>query len=228
MIKKTDYLKHTLKFGIIIVIFLFLVKILPSISHIRIKDITDVVEKNMEYALLIFLLIYALKGIIFVIPTAVITISAGIIFNPVEALIVNLIGVILELTTTFYFAQLLGKSFVHRFIKGKNFDEYLNAKKMNPKRIFILRLVPVFPVDVISAVLGVSRLSIFDYIIPSFIGLFPRVFCFSLIGDGIHNPLSPGFIIPVALTLVLTLVSQYFYERRSKGKLEGREGDIDI
>lgn len=228
MIKKTDYLKHTLKFGIIIVIFLFLVKILPSISHIRIKDITDVVEKNMEYALLIFLLIYAVKGIIFVIPTAVITISAGIVFNPIEAIIVNLIGIVLELTTTFYFAQLLGKSFVYRFIKGKNFDEYLNAKKMSSKRIFILRLVPVFPVDVISAVLGVSGLSIFDYIIPSFIGLFPRVFCFSLIGDGIHNPLSPGFIIPVVLTLVLTLVSQYFYERRSKGKLEGREGDIDI
>jgi len=70
---------------------------------------------------------------------------------------------------------------------------------------FLLRLFGVIPFEVVSMYLGSCRLSYFNYISGSMLGLFPSVLAFSVMGEYLSSPASVQFIGATALKLSLPI-----------------------
>ncbi|MHC1749290.1 MAG: TVP38/TMEM64 family protein [Cellulosilyticaceae bacterium] len=188
------------KFLIIALIVVLLIVLGDDLKSLQVKDIINNARDNRSVAILIIWGLYALKSVLFVIPISLLYMSTGIIFSPVQSIVINAIGLIVELTITFFLGKYLGEERVKRIVEKQPKMQKLKSKKLNNNStIFLVRFVPVFPIDFISLILGAMGTKYWGYIVASIIGVLPRMTTFSLMGDAINNPLSKEFLIPLIL-----------------------------
>ncbi len=66
--------------------------------------------------------------------------------------------------------------------------------------IFLVRLLPVFPIDFVSLFLGASGMKYLPYLLVSFFGILPRIAIFTFFGDTLYQ------YIPKNLMMILIAV----------------------
>ena len=93
--------------------------------------------------------VYFLKGIVFIIPASLIYVSVGMAFSPAVAVTVNLLGIAVEVTVSYIIGKFLGGDYVCKLLnKNSGGKKLLELKDKNKQSsIFIVRLLPVFPID---------------------------------------------------------------------------------
>lgn len=167
-------------------------------------DVREIVEKAPgEFAAIaIGISIFALKGLTFVIPAMLIYVSVGMAFDLATALFISLCGIALEVTVTYWLGRALGGDYVKRLLlKAKGGDKILNMKNSGKfSSLFVIRLLPVFPIDFASLFFGSMKFPFIRYVLLSVLGIAPRVVAFTVLGDGIYE------IFPMDLLLKAVLV----------------------
>jgi len=165
--------------------------------------------------------IYLLKSVVFVIPASLIYIYTGMAFDTRDALLINFAGIVIEVTATFWLGKYLGKDYVLRLAQGKSWYEKLNAVKSRHKIsfLFLVRALPVFPIDFVSLFLGASGIGFWLYLIISVGGIMPRVILFTLLGDGFYRYVPKWFLFSIAIASIpLALAAWLFKHFRDKHK----------
>ena len=71
----------------------------------------------------------------------------------------------------------------------------------------MLRLSPLFPMAIISWVLGITDMGMFDFALGTFIGLIPPVLAECYIGSQMKAIAEEGADFNLVVTIVLTVVS---------------------
>ncbi|MGN0520356.1 MAG: TVP38/TMEM64 family protein [Candidatus Fimenecus sp.] len=148
--------------------------------------------------------IYILKGLVFVIPASLVYISVGMAFAPFTAVLVNLGGIFLEVIVSYLFGLFLGGEYIQRFLSRKKGGQKILEMQKNRSgaaSVFVMRLLPVFPIDFVSLFLGGSQYPFWRYLLLSFLGIAPRVVLFTLLGDTIYD------YIPMRLIITLILIA---------------------
>ena len=195
--KWTDALFLGLRITVAGAIFLLAILNYKQLTSIDIRALVSGTA-NIFAATGIVLAVYFVKSILFVIPASLIYISVGMAFKPWQALLINLAGIALEVTTTFLLGKFLGGDAVEKRLSGKKGAEKLLQMKPGGKWsvLFMVRVLPVFPIDFSSLFLGASGFSFLAYFFISLLGIMPRVALFTLLGDGIYD------YIPTRLVLI--------------------------
>ena len=166
--------------------------------------------------------IYVLKSVLFVVPASIIYIYVGMAFETPAALLINLTGIIVEVTITFLLGKFLGGDYVEKKISGKKWSEKLASAKQKNKFsfLFFARLLPVFPIDFFSLFLGASGIRFLPYFLLSVAGIMPRVVLFTVLGDGIYDYIPMKLLVLAAVSsipaiLVIWLVSHFRKKNRA-------------
>ncbi len=149
--------------------------------------------------------VYILKGLVFVIPASLFYISVGMVFEPLTAVAVNLAGILLEVLVSYIFGWFLGGDYIRNFLKKKKGGQKIlemQEKRSGAASVFLMRLLPVFPIDFVSLFLGGSKYPFWRYTLLSLLGIAPRVVLFTILGDTIYEYIPMRLI----LTLILILV----------------------
>lgn len=73
--------------------------------------------------------------------------------------------------------------------------------------VFICRLIPAMPYNVINYASGLAEIGFTQYTIATFIGILPGTVIFLNVGDKILDIKSPEFIISIILVILLTVGS---------------------
>jgi len=173
--------------------------------------------------------VYLLKSVVFVIPASLLYIYTGMAFDTRDALLINFAGIFIEVTATFWLGKFLGKDYVLRLARGKSWYEKLSAVKSRHKIsfLFLVRALPVFPIDFISLFLGASGIGFWLYLVLSVGGLMPRVVLFTLLGDGFYRYVPKWFLFSVAIASIpLALAAwlfKHFRDRRRAAAVEKPE-----
>lgn len=156
------------------------------------------------YAYLVVIGVYALKSIAFVIPAMMIYVSVGISFDTPVALVLNFIGLAIEVTVTFFLGKFLGGEYVKKLLeKNKGGQKLLNVKtKTKNSFLFVARVLPVFPIDFTSLFLGSSDFKFIPYFLISMLGIYPRVLLFTIIGDSIYKYIPKELIIKLIIIAI--------------------------
>jgi len=143
-----------------------------------------------------------------VIPSgSVIAIAGGMAFGIYWGTLYTIIGATLGATVAFLISRLLGRGAVEKLVKGKMLIVEEGIERGGFMLIFILRLIPLIPFNVISFGAGLTRIKFLDYLIATMIGIIPGSLVFVNLGDKALAARSPEFSWAVGLLLMLVIVS---------------------
>lgn len=156
------------------------------------ENIVKLVSSNPIIAVFEFVVLYLLKGISMVFPSAILNIAAGMVFEfPFSALVSGL-GIFVEYIALYVVGRFLGKDIVEEFKQ-----KYLIINKIDSIQnhnsfftSFIIRIMGVVSYDMASIYLGASGVEFGGFIMGSMCGAALNIIIDGLVGKYIFNPLS--------------------------------------
>lgn len=217
--KKIEVLGTVLRLIILVSLFVLIILNYQKLIYMDIRELLDKFD-NRFLAGAVVLLIYATKGFIIIMPAILIYISVGASFSVFAGILINCLGVFIELSTAYFLGRFLGGEYINKSLQKQKYGEKI-LELSDRKRylaIFIFRAIPVFPLDFISLFLGSRKINFAKYMIYSFLGILPRVIAFSVLGYKIFDYISMKFIIIfIVVTISITII---FFAIREMIKLK--------
>lgn len=191
------------KVAVSLTLFAVVLRYYHDLTHLDVRALAAAAPSVFAAAAVV-LCVYILKGLVFVIPAALLYVPVGMAFSPGVAVAVNLAGVALEVTVSYLFGRFLGGDKVRAMLEKKKGGRKIldfQARKAGAASVFGMRLLPVFPIDFVSLFLGASRFGFWRYLPLSVVGIAPRVILFTLLGDAAYD------YIPIRLIVILILIA---------------------
>ncbi|HOO25620.1 MAG TPA: VTT domain-containing protein [Clostridiales bacterium] len=220
--KAKEYFLVFLRVALAAFIFVYALLNFKRLSTLDVRAVVEAASTPL-FAVLAVLGIYILKSFVFVVPASIVYIYTGMAFDFKYALAINFLGIFLEVVITFWLGKFLGGDYVSKKISGHKWTEKLEKIKDKNKILFLfaVRALPVFPIDFISLFLGASGIGFIVYLLISLAGIWPRVFLFTLLGDGIYDYIPMSFLVGIALSSIplalLVWLYKYFKSKRASG-----------
>jgi uncharacterized membrane protein YdjX (TVP38/TMEM64 family) len=137
-------------------------------------------------------LVYALAYVLatlFLLPGSILTAGAGFAYGPVwGTLLVSPVSV-LAATLAFVLGRTLARNWVSRRMEQHPRFAVINEAigQSGFKIVFLLRLSPIFPFNLLNYALGLTGVRLRDYLIASFLGMLPGTFLYVYLGSLVTN-----------------------------------------
>ena len=201
--KTKSTLMALLRVAVAMTIFVLAVKYYDELKNI---DVRAIVEGSSSVALAVATIwgIYFVKAVLFIIPASLIYISIGMAFSPVTACLISLIGIIIEITATYFLGRFLGGDYVEKLLRKSKGGQKILDMNLNDNfpALLGIRALPVFPIDFVSLFWGASKCKFPRYFIASVVGIMPRVVLFTILGDGIYDYIPIHLIIKIVICAI--------------------------
>lgn len=157
----------------------------------------------------VFVAVYAAATVLFV-PGAALTITGGALFGPVWGTVWNLTGATLGATLAFLSARYLAADWVARRA-GRRLGSLTDGVSAEGWRfIAFVRLVPLFPFNLLNYALGLTRIPLLTYVVASAVFMLPGAVAYTWLGHvGREAFTGAEGIVPnllIALALVATML----------------------
>lgn len=207
----------------VVAMALFTVAIIyyDELSTINVADIVSFTENTITI-ILIVLLIYLIKGLVFVVPASLVYVAVGAILDPIPAVLVNLCGIFIEVSVTYFLGRFLGKEAVYKMLSKKATGRKLLEKDIQSKAAVLLsiRAIPAFPIDFVSLFYGASGCRYLKYALLSLAGISWRVILFTILGDAIFSWIPIDKIVLIAICLIPVGVICYLIKKFRKNSIK--------
>lgn len=180
--------------------------------NINSKDIQAYVSSFGKLAPLVYIIMFALVPLT-LFPDSVLAIGGGLIFGLFKGYIYTLIGALIGASLSFYISRKLGRNFVKKLTKEKldGIESMINSKGFFV--VLMLRLIPLFPFDIISYGAGLTSIKYKDFLLATIIGTIPGILVFTNIGAQSVNIGSNGFYISI-MALILLVIASIFLKNK--------------
>ena len=175
---------------------------------------------------LLFILIYALAAVLFL-PGSALTLAGGALFGPVLGTFYNLTGATLGATLAFLIARYLAADWVTNKTGGR-VKQLINGVEGEGWRfVAFVRLVPLFPFNLLNYALGLTRLRLLHYILATSLFMLPGTIAFTYLGYAGREAVAGGEGLIQKGLLALALLAVVAFLPRLIGNLR-RGPMIDI
>lgn len=173
-----------------------------------------------------FIVLYVIVTVAFV-PASIVTLGAGVVFGVVKGSLYVFIGAMLGATAAFLVGRYIARDWVSRKVasndKFKAIDEAIARE--GRKIIFLIRLSPAFPFNLLNYALGLTKVSLKDYVLGT-TGIIPGTIMYVYLGSLAGNlatlgagetPSNPtitwairiiAFVATVAVTVYVTRIAR--------------------
>jgi len=184
---------------------------------------------------IVFILGYAIAVVAFI-PGSLLTLAAGVIFGLGEGTVYVFIAATLGATLAFLIARHGARAAIERRIQGDDRFAAIDRAVGNEglKIVFLLRLSPVFPFNLLNYSLGLTRVRLVDYFVAS-IGMLPGTLLYvytgkvagdvAAIAGGQAGEKGTGDWFVLVLGLVATAVVTVFVTRIARRALADATAD---
>ncbi len=180
---------------------------------------------------LVFMLLYALAAVLFL-PGSVLTIAGGALFGPVWGTLYNLTGATLGAMLAFLIARHLAGDWVARKAGGGLGRLIAGVEAEGWRFVAFVRLVPVFPYNLLNYALGLTRIRLSHYVVTTYVCMLPGALAYTYLGYAGREAIAggEGTIRKALLALALLAVVAFLPRlvRRLRGSAppgDGREGE---
>ncbi|MGN9161577.1 TVP38/TMEM64 family protein [Clostridium sulfidigenes] len=159
----------------------------------------------------IYILCFTILPIAFF-PVPILALAAGLLFGFLPGTIYTLIGAVLNSAIMFLMAKVLAKDAVTNLLQRKlpeNWSSFLFNldEKKGFGIIFILRLIPAMPYNLINYGAGLTSIKFSSYMLATILGILPGTLVFLNIGNQALNIHNPAFMVSIILLILLTIFS---------------------
>ena len=169
---------------------------------------------------IVFVLAYIVITVAFL-PASVVTLGAGFVFGVVKGSIFVFVGAMLGATAAFLVGRFVARDWIAKKVEGNRFFSALDnaIAEEGRKLIFLIRLSPAFPFNLLNYALGLTKVSLPDYVLGT-TGIIPGtimyVYLGSLIGDiamlgAGETPANPVIDWTIKILIFVTIVAISLY-----------------
>ncbi len=229
---RKEILLIVLRCALALSLFVVAIVYYKPLSGIDVKQLLSVTE-SVPLMCGIVLAVYCVKALVFVIPASIVYVAVGAVLPPVIAVAVNLTGIFLEVSVTYFLGRFLGKEAVYRLLSRNEAGKKILNRNLQDKSSVLLsiRAIPAFPIDFISLFYGASGCRYGKYALLSVLGVSWRVILFTVLGDAVFRwiPLDKIIFIVICLIpvgIVYYLVIKFVIEpKKNTNKEKGAPTD---
>ena len=122
---------------------------------------------------------------ILLLPGALLTLGAGFLWGPFKGILIVSPVSVLAATTAFVLGRTLARDWIaHKIAASPRFTRVDEAVgREGARMVLLLRLSPLFPFSVLNYALGLTRVSLRQYVVASWIGMLPGTFLYLYLGS---------------------------------------------
>jgi uncharacterized membrane protein YdjX (TVP38/TMEM64 family) len=195
----------------------------------------DWVSRNGAVGALLFGLGY-IAGVIAFVPGSLLTIAAGTIFDLAPGTAIVFVAATLGASAAFLISRYLARPLVERRLAGNErfaaIDRAIGQE--GRKIVFLLRLSPFFPFNLLNYALGLTKVRFRDYVLAS-AGMLPATLLYvyygNILGDvarvasGTPIPRGPEYYVLLGIGLVATIIVTALVTRTARRALRDAISD---
>lgn len=166
-----------------------------------------------------FIAIY-ISAAVLAFPGAVLTLSAGVLFDPLLGVILVSIGSTTGACLAFLIARYFARNAVSVWLSGNQKFHRLDAltQQYGALIVTLTRLVPIIPYNILNYGLGLTRVRFLSYVFWSWLGMLPVTTIYVLSADAVFEgmsgkPLSPSVIAVLAGAGTIVVVAAWWGRR---------------
>ncbi|MDM8564229.1 TVP38/TMEM64 family protein [Candidatus Halobeggiatoa sp. HSG11] len=172
-------------------------------------DVTTVqlwVEKAGFAAPLVFMLIYSI-GTVFFLPGSILTLAGGALFGPILGTFYNLTAATIGAMLSFLVARFLASDWVAQKTGGRLKRLIVGVESEGWRFVAFVRLVPLFPFNLLNYALGITRIGFIQYSITTYICMLPGAIAYTYLGYAGREAIVGGESIIQKILLALALLA---------------------
>jgi uncharacterized membrane protein YdjX (TVP38/TMEM64 family) len=182
------------------------------------------VERELQrfggWAPILFVLLYTLATVLFV-PGSLLTVAGGALFGPIWGTLWNLSGATLGATLAFLVARYLASDWVAAR-NGERLGRLMRGVEEEGWRfVAFVRLVPLFPFNLVNYAFGLTRIRLGEYVLASFVCMAPGALAYTYLGYAGREAASGQGAIRKGL-LALALLAAVAFLPRLVRRLKGQ------
>ncbi len=130
---------------------------------------------------IVFMLVY-IVGTIFFLPGSVLTLAGGALFGPVYGTFYNLTGATIGAIISFIAARYLAHDWVEKRTGGRLKSLKQGVEGEGWKFVAFVRLVPLFPFNILNYALGLTKIKLSHYSLATYIFMLPGAIAYTYLG----------------------------------------------
>jgi len=192
------------------------------------EAVTAWVAQSGYWGPVVFVGIYMIAPALFL-PGSVLTLAGGALFGPFTGALLSLTGATIGAQVAFLIARYLAAEWVERRVSGRLQDIKAGVEREGWRFVAFVRLVPLFPFNLLNYALGLTRLSVQTFTITSFITMAPGALAYAYLGDAGRAAVSGGpdlvrkGLLAPALLAAVALLPSLLRRWRRPGKMSPRQ-----
>ena len=173
---------------------------------------------------LVFIACYAAGAVLFL-PGLVFTLAGGILFGPLYGTLYNLTGATLGATLAFLAARYIASDWAAQRT-GKRLRQLVDGVEEEGWRfVAFVRLVPLFPFNLLNYALGLTNIRLSHYIISSFVFMTPGGAAYTYLGYAGREVAGGGEDLVRKALLAIAVVATIAFASRVIMRLRQRKTD---
>jgi uncharacterized membrane protein YdjX (TVP38/TMEM64 family) len=150
----------------------------------KITELLHWVQRQGAWGPLLLGAAYVVACVLFV-PGIILTLGAGFLFGPVLGTVTVSIASVLGATAAFLVGRYLARGWIERKVRAypkfRAIDRAVAREGF--KIVLLVRLSPVFPFNLLNYAFGLTRVSLRDYVLASWIGMLPATVVYVYLGS---------------------------------------------
>ncbi|HIK14551.1 MAG TPA: TVP38/TMEM64 family protein [Leptolyngbyaceae cyanobacterium M33_DOE_097] len=142
-----------------------------------------VIQQMEHWGVVAYILVYNLATVCFM-PGSLLALAAGVLFGWFWGLVYGLLAAVLGATIAFLVGRYVAREWVCQRWGHLRYFQGLNqaVTQQGCKIVFLTRLSPLFPFNLLNYLFGVTQVSLKDYVFGSF-GIFPGTLLYVYLGS---------------------------------------------
>jgi uncharacterized membrane protein YdjX (TVP38/TMEM64 family) len=180
--------------------------------------LVDLSTERPWLTLFAFMALFLLKSVSLGLPFLVLYVGVGTVYPFGWAVVVNLVGIVINMQIPYFLGRHMGGSYVQRLVarypRLRSFEAF--SKRSSLLFSFMTKFIGKIPHEITNALLGSMKIPYVPYMVGGLLGLAPTMVAITLAGNSLHEPGSPLFILSVVAVVVLAAVSFVLYRRFEK------------
>jgi len=212
---KSKNWKYILVFVFIFILLLVLFVGIKYYKSFEVKeDVREFIEQFGVMAPLALIALQLFQTIVPFMPGGIITLTGGYLFGVFLGTFYSLIGLVIGSFIVFTLSKKYGRPLFKKIANKKLYKNINSAsKKYGAMFLFVTRIMPFFPHDIISYSVGTTSISRKDFILATIFGFLIHSFIHNYVGDSIYKG---EFTIWFYLIIILFVLGAIVYLLKDK------------
>lgn len=173
--------KKLIQVGVVIILLLAISAGIYYREQFDVQLLQQWLDQAGFWAPVIFILIYMIATVLFL-PGSILTLAGGALFGPVLGSFCNITGATLGAAISFLISRYLMSDWVSRRAGGKVKQLVHGVEAEGWRFVAFVRLVPLFPFNVLNYALGLTKIRFIEYLLASYIFMLPGAIAYTYVG----------------------------------------------